>query len=1841
MYNTCQGRRAVSWILIVSFLILQIFPIPGYSEELMMEMGGHSQPVVTIDVQNPPQAPPLDPQPGFSEFGPLSPVEPLYNFSSAGLLESKYSSEDGRQAEYHYTYVQTPRGMKNDSIYSKISYEKIIGNDSMLVTQEEKIFKSYDEEGRYAGNYRLLKTTRTLDQITRITYEGSYNLLDRSNRKRTYAAVNERADLSMLFENMSGFENYTQLDAYLYTKSEAYYENTNLYHLLYTVEYAKDVPSNEFSPRLVKYPNNSVFIVKNNPDVLGGETDDIPFTIGQRITLADGSIYEVRFGAAYLGPQWVNGVQQADFAGYGLIFYEVKNGSPRLRKPLVVNYPDSQEVVLKNKTYYIEINDGIINLIDKVESARKWQELKSALEEKVAEAETVIASMEIPKNPITPEDFEDARNVLRQAVATIEDLYRANQNQISYRFNEEIRTFNEQLNRRLFSLRNNILNSGPRFLISGEAGVYDVDIDLLAQTLSDALRTAMGGTVFYEGPGAFDFDHHLEGVDREDVEGLLSYGDLRDLESVDSCAASGIVTPRPGMVIGCKELGPPSADYILVEIRKLVIRLVQKFESRIFENGILNANSFYQAVLGYPFAETTNFEGNEDSTVAGSVRAISPGGHTLTYQIVQGPSHGDLTLNEDGVFIYTPNANYNGEDSFTYKATDGTRESNVAQITLQLASVNDAPSFDNPEPETFEFDHSVTEVFELSAGDVDSDRLTFEIIEGNQPFATLIDNGDGTAFLQLFHEEVEDQEEIVYEMTIRVRDANGMYSDKAYRLVCLCTEHPEPQVHPTDLSVLAEAGKYTNDALLFTADFIKTDGYSISGFGDKIGPVIWNKIFTENTEYGGKKPELVRFFDADGDGIQDEIVFARAYQIYAYNPDGSLIWSISGTDKAPYTQRTMEIFDADNDGIDDILIYGGHQGHMFFVLNGEDGSEKWSDVPGGNSLYGQEGIIGDFDGDGLRDDFAVTYSEYYGDERPFVKVYTTNDGNSWTLAWNNTTELHRQVWEIDSIDLTGDGVDDVVLQSSEHGLKALNGVNGQLLWSVPVLVNGGSGVQSFVAIDADHDGKRQEFVTAGKSNILWIDKNGNVLRTVSTPTFFNYEIEVMDVDGDGFEDDVVVPHSVYGGKTYLTAYDEQGNMLWDKEVPEADGNHVGSLWIDDLNGDGFAEIIFGSDGSKKVYVYNNNGELQWDYTLPASIAGRFGKHPSLRTADINGDGFKEIAVAAGDDSPNSYLYFIQNVSVVATFSDGTTSPMKWNESTQQWEFSRSFTTAGVYSWEVRAQKDGYETAIAAGQFEVIADPNPPVIILDGPPDHHIETFDRTPDFKFSASDQEIQNLTVELWMDDGTGEKLVVTASGASGDSFVLTPEKWLADGTYEWWIRTTDGNHTTNTPKRILTINNPYYPKGDIDISLWPSWAFNEPLNTIHLYGGEDLHAKMKTLKPGDKLIVHEGTYSYSGWYKLELKGTAEHPIFIEGAAGENVVITRPDVSQNNFNIDNSEYLAFRNLKFIGGSSGIRIGEANNIIFEDNEVAYTDGNAITANQENASYLYFMRNHIHDTGGHGEGFYIGAHDGSSIVHHSVIYNNWVHDLCVRACIQGDGIEIKQGSYANLIKDNIVYNTPYPGIIVYGTEGMEPNVIEGNFVMNSGDNGIQARSGVRIRNNIIVNSTNAGINVRDGSEPVRDVEILNNIIVNASQGLYFLHPANTWENVIIANNVIYNPGGVAIQGVTGGTVQGNVVLGTFPPQIASGVTLGNSIEEDFINAAEYNFYPKNELFAGRSQLSGHLVLEDYAHQEQGDILYAGVFEKINDVGNPIQLGFKYRSRLDDDTPIQPGWRNTAE
>lgn len=91
-----------------------------------------------------------------------------------------------------------------------------------------------------------------------------------------------------------------------------------------------------------------------------------------------------------------------------------------------------------------------------------------------------------------------------------------------------------------------------------------------------------------------------------------------------------------------------------------------------------------------PGAASKSSSGREDTPQSVTLDAVSPSNATLTYTIVAQPAHGSLS-GSGASRTYTPLPDYNGPDSFTYTATDGTKTSNTATVTITVLEVNDPP----------------------------------------------------------------------------------------------------------------------------------------------------------------------------------------------------------------------------------------------------------------------------------------------------------------------------------------------------------------------------------------------------------------------------------------------------------------------------------------------------------------------------------------------------------------------------------------------------------------------------------------------------------------------------------------------------------------------------------------------------------------------------------------------------------------------------------------------------------------------------------------------------------------------------------------------------------------------------------------------------------------------------------------------------------------------------------------------------------------------------------------------------------------------------------------------
>ncbi|MFB6272844.1 MAG: Ig-like domain-containing protein [Salinibacter sp.] len=114
----------------------------------------------------------------------------------------------------------------------------------------------------------------------------------------------------------------------------------------------------------------------------------------------------------------------------------------------------------------------------------------------------------------------------------------------------------------------------------------------------------------------------------------------------------------------------------------------------------------------------------EDRAVTVDLDCTDPDGDTLTYEIRQRPSHGSAQLT-NGRIDYVPDPNFHGTDTLTYRASDGSAQSEFATATVTVEPVNDPPV---AQPAAVTTDAGTAVKIELSATDVDDDELTFQIM---------------------------------------------------------------------------------------------------------------------------------------------------------------------------------------------------------------------------------------------------------------------------------------------------------------------------------------------------------------------------------------------------------------------------------------------------------------------------------------------------------------------------------------------------------------------------------------------------------------------------------------------------------------------------------------------------------------------------------------------------------------------------------------------------------------------------------------------------------------------------------------------------------------------------------------------------------------------------------------------------------------------------------------------------------------------------------------------------------------------------------------------------------
>jgi len=120
-----------------------------------------------------------------------------------------------------------------------------------------------------------------------------------------------------------------------------------------------------------------------------------------------------------------------------------------------------------------------------------------------------------------------------------------------------------------------------------------------------------------------------------------------------------------------------------------------------------------------------------------------PDGDNLTVQSVTQPDNGSV-INNGTDILYTPNADFNGVDIFTYTISDGSGETATATVAVTVAAVNDPPIAQDDSDST---DEDTPAVIDVLPNDFDPDGDTLTVQSVTQPAnGTVANNGTDVVY---------------------------------------------------------------------------------------------------------------------------------------------------------------------------------------------------------------------------------------------------------------------------------------------------------------------------------------------------------------------------------------------------------------------------------------------------------------------------------------------------------------------------------------------------------------------------------------------------------------------------------------------------------------------------------------------------------------------------------------------------------------------------------------------------------------------------------------------------------------------------------------------------------------------------------------------------------------------------------------------------------------------------------------------------------------------------------------------------------------------------------------
>ncbi|MEZ5734612.1 MAG: tandem-95 repeat protein [Novosphingobium sp.] len=427
---------------------------------------------------------------------------------------------------------------------------------------------------------------------------------------------------------------------------------------------------------------------------------------------------------------------------------------------------------------------------------------------------------------------------------------------------------------------------------------------------------------------------------------------------------------------------------------------------------------------------------NEDTAKQVTVAGSDEDGDTLSYS-AGSASHGSVTGGSGGVFTYTPNANYNGSDSFVVTVSDGKGGTANQTVNVTVTAVNDAPTVQASQ--TVFTNEDVPRQITVAASDVEGDTLSYSAGSASHGSVT---GGSGGSFTYTPNANYNGTDSFV----VTVSDGNGGTTNQTVNItIASVNDAPTVQAsqsvstnEDTAKQVTVSGSDVEGDTLTYTAGSA-SHGSVTGGSGGSF-------TYTPNANYNGSDSFVVTVSDGKG-GTANQTVNV----------------TVTAVNDAPTVAASQSIF-AEGGVAKTVTVSGSD-------VDGDSLSYSAGSASHGNVTGGSGGVFTYTPSDSYNgsDSFVVTVSDGNGGSATHtVNVTVTPPNHAPTVQASQSVSANEDTAKLVSV--SGNDVDGDALTysagSASHG-SVTGGSGGSFTYTPNANYNGSD---SFVVTVSDGRG---------------------------------------------------------------------------------------------------------------------------------------------------------------------------------------------------------------------------------------------------------------------------------------------------------------------------------------------------------------------------------------------------------------------------------------------------------------------------------------------------------------------------------------------------------------------------------------------------------------------------------------------------------------------------------------------------------------------------------------------------------------------------------------------------